>query len=174
MTTTAEVAHQLHRSRANMESAVSTLGAAFQALRADEIPVSAATVHAVAATEDRWAAIDREFGLLTSAQVAALQGSTNRQLAYDQRRAGRILGARRGAKRVVYPAFQFDQEGQPRQIIAQLARMGSAAGWTDADVLLWLIASTSYLPDDARPVDVLASNPGQVAAAAQAKFTEQW
>jgi len=174
MSSTADVSRQLKRSRADLESAVTTLGTALRALSEQGISASPATIASVQATQTRWDDIDREFGLLSSAQVAALQGSTSRQLAYDQRRAGRILGVRRGARRVVYPRFQFDADGAPRPLIAEIASLAAAAGWSAGDVLLWFVAPTTYLPGDARPVDLLASEPGRVTQAAQARFNEQW
>lgn len=55
---------------------------------------------ALMATENVWANVEAEFGLLTSLQVAALTGSkkSSRSLAADQRAAGKIMGVRRGTR----------------------------------------------------------------------------
>ncbi len=173
VSSTARVTREFERSRVDLEAAVTSLGEAFQALRDKQLPVSPATVQSVQSTQNRWQQVEEEFGLLSSGEVAARQGSANRQLAYDQRRTGRLLGIRRGA-RWVYPGFQFDADGQPRMVVAEVARLGSSAGWTAADVLLWFTTPTTYLPDDKRPVDLLDSDPDLVVAGGKARFNERW
>lgn len=114
-----------------------------------------------------------EFGLFTSAQVAEEQGfaTSNRQLAHDQRHAGRLLGVRRGA-RLLYPEFQLDGDGQLRPVIQHVAMIGRRASWTEADILLWFTSPTTYLPDDARPVDALDDDPEREVKVAAEMFTE--
>ena len=115
----------------------------------------------------------REFGALSSAQLAEERGSdtanphatTSRWLS-----AGRVFALETPAGRV-FPSFQFVR-GDPRPVIGRIlaALKGQVRGW---ELLLWFTGSNGYL-DGARPVDLLESNPDQVVAAAayQASMSE--
>ncbi len=136
------------------------------------------TMTDVAATQLRWNAIAREaalreFGALTSAQLAELRGAktanphttTSRWLA-----ANRVFALETAAGRL-FPTFQFAQ-GEPRPVMSRVldSLRGQVRGW---DLLLWFTGSNGYL-DGARPVDRLAETPDEVVAAAvyQASLSE--
>lgn len=115
----------------------------------------------------------REFGALTSAQIAELRGVTTTNPHTTPSRwvaDGRVFAIERPTGRV-FPAFQF-QEGEPRPVIAGVlaALAGQLKGW---EVLAWFTGSSGHL-GGARPVDLLGSDPdGVVAAAAyQAALSE--
>lgn len=158
-----------------MMASVLALGPGVQAIAAKLPTTSPATARSVQATQNRWHAVETEFGLLTSSQVAVREGfaAGNRQLAHDQRQAGRLLGVHRGA-RLLYPGFQFDANGSLRPIIKRIAEIGRQSDWADADILLWFTSPTTYLPDDARPVDLLDDAPEHVAKVAEATFEAPW
>ena len=67
--------------------------------------------------------------------------------------------------RIVFPAFQFGADGQPRPEIAAVLAQLRAAGLDDWQAALWFATPTGWL-DDRRPVDVLDHEPDAVAAAA--------
>ena len=67
--------------------------------------------------------------------------------------------------RLVYPAFQFDDRGQPRPIIADvLPALGANVGaW---QIALWLVSPNGWL-DGARPIDRLDEDGKRVLEAAR-------
>lgn len=115
----------------------------------------------------------REFGALTSAQLADMRGSktanphttTSRWISGD-----RIFALETPSGRL-FPAFQF-ADGEPRPVLGRIlaALDHQLHGW---ELLLWFTGSSGYL-DGARPVDMLEAAPDQVvgAAAYQASLSE--
>ena len=67
--------------------------------------------------------------------------------------------------RDVYPAFQFEN-GKPIKAVQEVldAFGGRKAPWKLA---LWFTSNNGALPDSARPVDLLASDPDAVVLAAR-------
>ncbi|GAB4100532.1 hypothetical protein [Sinomonas halotolerans] len=111
---------------------------------------------ALMATENVWASVEGEFGLLTSTGVAELIGSRGkgRSFAADQRGAGRIVGVRRRGV-YLYPGFQFDRaRGRVLPVVQDLAAAAREAGWDGEDLVLWLVSPSGYF-GGARPVDRL-------------------
>ncbi|NHN57174.1 hypothetical protein G9U51_15490 [Calidifontibacter sp. DB0510] len=117
---------------------------------------------------DRVRAIDEEFGLLDSAAVAELSGSTASNAAATASRwmrAGKVFAVRLGG-RTLFPAFQFDELGAPLPLVRDvLTAYGPATGTALA---LWFTAPNAYLAGD-RPVDRLGDRDEVVAAAKQAQ-----
>lgn len=116
-------------------------------------------------------ALAKEHGFLTSGDIADLNQSAAKNraaLANRWKREGRVFAVeQRGAD--LFPAFQLDERGQPREVIARvLAAMGGARGWETA---LWFTAANPYL-DDQRPVDLLAGAPERVVGAAEQAAAE--
>jgi hypothetical protein len=108
-----------------------------------------------------------EFGLRSSTDVAKLARSTASNRAAT---ANRWVNQRKvftvdvdGAQR--FPGFQFDENGRPRPIIADvLAAFGDRlTGW---ELALWFTGSSDWLGDE-HPVDVLDSDPELVVEAAR-------
>jgi len=128
------------------------------------------------ATQTAWIRIEREFGLLTDSQVAALLGAnrSNRALVSTMRSDNEILAVRRGSE-YTYPAFQFDRDlGAVLPIIPSLIRLAHENKWTDHDVVLWLQGPTTSFELEDRPVDHLRTDPELVLAAAKESFGAEW
>lgn len=117
--------------------------------------------------EEARTALLEEFGVLTSAEVAERTGSraSNRAaLANRWKQEGRIFSVSyEGA--TLYPAFQFDRDGQPLPVIARIigALGGKGNEW---QLALWCISFNGWLRDR-RPVDLLESEPQAVEEAAE-------
>jgi Poly(hydroxyalcanoate) granule associated protein (phasin) len=108
-----------------------------------------------------------EFGLLSSGEVAARVGSRAKNkaaLANRWKQEGKIFSVSHQGL-VFFPAFQFDDDGQPLPVIASiLATVGrQSTGW---ELALWFMAANGWL-DGGRPVDVLRKEPEAAAQAAE-------
>lgn len=126
--------------------------------------VAQARRNALARTE-----LAREFGLLTSAEVAELAGSRAKNraaLANRWTKEGRVFAVPHGGQ-LLWPGFQFDTQGQPRPVVAELLRLfeDEPSPWALA---LWFTSHTGWL-DGRRPVDLLETEPGAVVEAARAE-----
>jgi len=113
----------------------------------------------------------RDFEPLTSAQVAELRGSTagNRAAIASRWKSERRIFPVRYQKSELYPAFQFDEDGEPRPVIRRvLEAVGGRDGWALA---LWFTAANGWL-DDKRPVDLLdeAEREDEIVEAARRSF----
>ncbi len=110
-----------------------------------------------------------EFGLLSSSEIAARAGSRAKNkaaLANRWKQERRIFSVpHQGA--VFYPAFQFDDEGQPCEAVAGvLSALGTRL--SDWSLALWFTGRYGTL-GDRRPVDLLTAEPRRVVAAAELK-----
>lgn len=109
----------------------------------------------------------QEFGVLTSAEVADLAGSraaNKAALANRWKQEGRIFPVTHHGQ-TFFPAYQFDGEGQPRPVIAQvLSTLGKQS--QDWELALWFLSASGWLGEK-RPVDLLESDPAAVAEAAR-------
>jgi len=109
----------------------------------------------------------REFGALKSTEIGDAAGSksTNRAaLAHRWKSDGRIFSVvHQGI--TYFPGFQFDSEGQPLGVIADIlsALAGTRAGW---EIALWFTGSNGWLGGK-RPVDLLTKSPDAVVEAAR-------
>ena len=115
----------------------------------------------------------REFGALTSAQVGERAGSKspNRAaLAHKWKSDGRIFSVpHQGAN--YFPGYQFDGEGQPLPVIAEVIRILHALSpW---QLALWFTSHTG-LVGDRRPVDLLTTEPARVVRAAEMEIEEPY
>ena len=130
------------------------------------LPSTVAVLQARRNAEAR-ASLLREFGALSSIQVAELAGSraANRAaLANRWKQEGRIFSVTQQAT-TLYPAFQFDHEGKPHPVIARvLEALGSQS--SEWQLALWFLSSNGWL-HGRRPVDLLDTDPEAVAEAAQ-------
>jgi len=109
----------------------------------------------------------KEFGAYTSGEIADLAGSkasNKAALANRWKQEGRIFSVtHHGA--TYFPAFQFDDQGRPRPVIALvIASLGPKR--SEWGLALWFTGSTGWL-DAQRPVDLLESAPEEVAEAAE-------
>lgn len=113
------------------------------------------------------AELAREFGLLTSIEVAGLAGSRARNraaLANRWKQERRLFAVPHGGQQL-WPGFQLDEEGQPRPVIAEVLEIlgPELPPW---QVALWFTGRSGWL-DGERPVDLLASEPARVIEAAR-------
>jgi hypothetical protein len=106
---------------------------------------------------------------LTSAEVhaaAGRRGVNAAQTAAAWKRQGRLFAVPHGG-RDLFPAFQFDADGQPRPLVREVlaALPAELTPWQRAG---WF-ASRNALLDGATPAErIVAGDPGVVAAAAEA------
>jgi hypothetical protein len=149
---------------------VQALGAAIHVAHA---PLSPALARSVQAEQNLYDDIEREFGLLTSAEAGRRMGSRSsalRNAATAARREGRLLAVRRGSY-WLFPGFQFDAEGL-RPVVAELIALARDRGRGEAGLVQWLCSPTTYL-GGARPVDVL-DDPDRLLEVADQAFGIQW
>lgn len=102
-----------------------------------------------------------ELAELPAAQIDAGVGSVERWL-----REKRIFSIRH-AEHDSFPRFQFDLQGKPLPIIAELLSIfGLCEAFTDWDKALWFVAPNGWL-DGPRPIDLMLSDPNLVKDAAK-------
>lgn len=134
-----------------------------------KIPPPAVLLNARANAELR-ARVMREGELLTSAQVAELSGSkaTNRAaLATSWRKAGRIFAIPLGATHY-FPAFQFDADGKPQPVVANVVHMFAEHHASPWSLAIWFLTEHPRLRR--RPTDLLTDAPESVLEAARQTF----
>ncbi|MGJ6127136.1 hypothetical protein QN239_31615 [Mycolicibacterium sp. Y3] len=127
---------------------------------------SAAAQQALRNAEARQELLD-EFGVFDSEQVAQLAGSTAKNRSATVSRylaAGQVFAIEHRGGRY-YPAFQFDADGRPRPVIAQVLAALRRYGLDGWEIALWFTTASGWL-DDLRPVDLLDDDPAEVVAAA--------
>lgn len=120
----------------------------------------------------RHARVLNEFGYFTAEQLADMNHSRsgNRSALADNWRKRRQVFAvphpdRSARERDVFPAFQFDH-GKPIKLVQTVLEIfdGRKTPWKLA---LWFTSNNGWLPDNARPVDLLQADPQAVAQAAR-------
>lgn len=142
------------------------------AMAGAETTVSPQLARSAQATENAWREVEEEFGLLTSTEAAERMGyRSNRTWASAQRKAGKLLGIRRGGA-YRYPGFQLEAEVMP--LIAELIAIARRHDWSDESVVLWLCSPSGWMPEDHRPVELLRDEPDAVRAAAESAMAPQW
>jgi hypothetical protein len=120
----------------------------------------------------RHARVLNEFGFFTAEQLADANHSraTNRNaLADNWKKRGLVFAVRHrdeaGKLRDVYPLFQFEDHKPIKAVQGVLEAFGPAkAPWK---IALWFASNNGWLPGQARPVDLLATDPEAVVRAAQ-------
>jgi len=131
-----------------------------------EIPSDAAAVLSRRNAKRR-AELLQEFGALTAEQVAEERSrAANRHaLAARWRKEGKLFGVSyRG--QTIYPAFQFDQDGRVRPLIAEVLKALPRDQMTDWEVALWWTSANGWLAGR-RPVDLLDTGHPSVIEAAR-------
>lgn len=120
----------------------------------------------------RHARVLNEFGFFTAEQLADANGSraANRAaLADNWRKRHQVFAVphpdRTVRERDVYPAFQFE-DGKPIKAVQEVLEAfgGRKAPWK---IALWFTSNNGWLPDDARPADLLTRDPQAVIEAAR-------
>jgi hypothetical protein len=110
----------------------------------------------------------REDRPYTAGEASKILGSRARnatELASRHKREGRLFTVRDGTTEK-YPRFQFDVHGQPLPVIEQILKLfkGNLEGW---EIALWFHGNNGWLPQQARPVDLLRRQPDVVLTAAK-------
>lgn len=136
------------------------------------LEASPEVARSVQASENRWRAIAKEYGLLDSGSVAALLGSsgTNRNKAHQLAKEGKIIGVKRG-RGTLYPGFEFDH-GEVRPVIAKVAEIGRRNDWSDSHLLLWLASPNGYL--EGRVPARMMDEQEKIVEAARQDLAERW
>ena len=120
----------------------------------------------------RHARVLNEFGHFTAEQLADAnrsQSSNRTALADNWRKRRQVFTVphpdKTARERDVYPAFQFESHKPIKAVHDVLEAFGAhKAPWKLA---LWFTSNNGWLPDSARPVDLLTTDPQAVIAAAQ-------
>lgn len=121
---------------------------------------------------ERHARVLDEFGFYSAEELAKLGGSNAKNraaLADNWRRRGQVFAVPHPDQAThagdVFPAFQF-KEGKPIKGVQQVleAFSGRKTQWKLA---LWFTSNNGLLPESARPVDLLVTDPNAVAQAAR-------
>lgn len=106
--------------------------------------------------------------MLTSGDVAELTGSRAANRSATATRllnAGKIFAVKHEGQRL-FPAVQFDADGHPRAVIADILRNLQPLGLTGWQTALWFDTRTGWLDHGVRPLDLLDEAPDEVVAAA--------
>lgn len=140
--------------------------------RGQEPEAHAGVTRSLQASEDRWRAMAKEYGLLNSRAVAALLGDsgTDRNRAGRLAKEGKIIGVKRG-RGTLYPGFMFDH-GEVRPVIAEIAAIGRRNHWTDPHLLLWLASPNGYL-EGRVPAQTMDAR-DKILEAARQDMAERW
>jgi hypothetical protein len=134
-----------------------------------------AIARAVQAEQNLYARIEAEFGMLTSTEAGKRMGSRSRaprNLATTAHRNNTLVAVRQGNS-LIYPGFQFGSDGQPLAVIGRLRETAEANEWSEAGLVQWLCAPTTYFDGD-RPVDHLTEDPNRVVDVAADALTVSW
>lgn len=123
----------------------------------------------VGARED----LEREFGLLSSGEVAELSRSRARNraaIANRWKQEGRVFSVPSG-NAVRFPGFQFDGEGRPREVVAAILRTFQSR-LSEWEMALWFTTASGWL-GGRRPVDLLDGDPAIVVKAAAGQIADE-
>lgn len=93
--------------------------------------------------------------LLTTRQVAELLGVGSRQAVHDRVRRHRLLALPTDEHELAYPAFQFNEKGQPHAAIGMVLGAFADALLSPHTVASWFITPQAAL-DDATPAAWMA------------------
>lgn len=137
--------------------------------------VSPQTARSLQAAENIWRSIEREFGMLSSMEVAERLGSRkpNRSLASGLRNDGSIVGIMRGNS-YRFPGFQFDPDKSAVvPVMPKLIALARENERSDEGLVYWLTSPSSFFHEQDRPVDHLHEEE-RVLAAARDQFEGTW
>jgi hypothetical protein len=140
---------------------------------------SAQAAKAERATKALVERVEAEFGFLSSHEVGERIGAKHEDAedtASRARQEGRLFAIRQNAQ-ICFPAFQLQEDGTPRPVIRALRDMCNVHEWSESDLFLWLVVTTTRFDGD-RPVDVmLAEEPAaeqRLLEAAEMHMTAEW
>lgn len=94
----------------------------------------------LAAVEALWRHIEADYGTYTARDIATLRGADpeGRSVASRLAKKYRLIAVVRGRSKR-YPSFEF-KGGAPHPHWLPIVTPLTAAGWDDADILLWLVS----------------------------------
>jgi hypothetical protein len=128
-----------------------------------------ALLAAIGEREAQLRGIQERYGLLSSAQVGELAGSTARnrsEYATSLRRDGKVLAVRRQGG-YLFPGFQFTPHRGVYPVMPRLIRLLGEQGWDPVSILLWMDSPNGYLAG-ATPIDRISDEDAVLDAAANA------
>jgi hypothetical protein len=105
-----------------------------------------------------WRMLEDEFGSFSEYETALLLGLqvSGADSVSAQRSAGKLLSYRRGQDR--FPLFQFNLDrGTVLPVIPELIALARSFGYSDSDLVLWMITKSSLFAAQDRPVDHLGN-----------------
>lgn len=143
-----------------------------EVMTAQMVVPSAVEVQMAARLAGRHAQLLNEFGFATAERLADMnqsRSSNRHALADNWKKRRQIFAVRHrdesGRVRDVYPLFQF-RDGKPLKVVAEVIQ-AFGEGKDPWKLALWFTSNNGWLPQQARPVDVLASEPQAVVEAAR-------
>ena len=152
------------RQATELERLIEILEVAMQALSVRPHP---AVVEQACRNVEFRAEFLRQYDALDAGQVdgrCRSKAAGTADLAGEWRNAGKIFGVERQG-RVLHPAFQFDGDGRPKPVVAEvLQALGKRGPWQIAS---WFVTPNGWLSDDRCPVDVMDTDPDAVVNAAR-------
>ncbi|MCB5280304.1 hypothetical protein [Arthrobacter sp. ES1] len=172
MTDAVTVSGGLNSLWSTVRAGVHALGAA---MAANPVAVSPQMARSLQAAENIWRNIEREFGMLTSMEVAERLGSRkpNRSMASALRNEGSIVGIMRGNS-YRFPGFQFDTDkAAVVPVMPKLIALARENERSDEGLVYWLTSPSSLFHEQDRPVDHLHEE-DRVLAAARDQFEGTW
>ncbi|MFS0887057.1 hypothetical protein [Aeromicrobium sp. 179-A 4D2 NHS] len=100
---------------------------------------------------DRYGAVPaREMG-----QMLDLQADRPERVARQRHRAGDLIAVWTD-EGLIYPYFQI-RGGTPHPVIAKMRRLATSHGWTERDLLLWLVSPERHLDGAPVPAEMVAN-----------------
>ena len=94
-----------------------------------------------------WDNVKDRYGVYTAAELADVAGSKARNrssYAADLLRKGRAIAVRRGRENL-FPAFQFDDAGEPWSVLSSIIPVFRGAAWSDFSIVMWMTSPTGWL-----------------------------
>lgn len=126
-------------------------------------------------TKRIWQKIDEEFGLLTKDELREVLGysvTVNSNSIETQRIRGNFLGIEVKGE-YLYPGFQFDN-GRVIPAMPEMIAEATKQNCQMSDIVLWMCSPTTSLPMDARPVDLILTEPELVVQSAADFLNDSW
>lgn len=136
--------------------------------------ISPELARSLQAEENWWRRIEAAWPSLSSTETAELLGrSSNRTYASEERKAGRMLGYKRGSS-YRYPLFQFDAGRRcVLPVIGDLLAITRGSAVADDELMLWLCTPSGYFDEQDEPIHHLG-DPEGLLEAARLRFEPSW
>lgn len=136
-------------------------------------PISVETGLMAKRVAERRVQLLEEFGAFTAEDLAQANHSKAKSPSAfmdSWRRRHKVFGVPnpdpQAGRAEIYPKFQF-QEFEPLYIVQQILELLVPSGKAGWPLAMWFVSNNGWLPNGARPVDMLHSNPEKVLLAAE-------